>query len=31
MSALTGYAIKELPARLRSTSESAPEAEIGRQ
>ncbi|HEX9110025.1 MAG TPA: hypothetical protein VF845_00995 [Terriglobales bacterium] len=31
MSALSGYAIKELPARLRSTSESAPEAEIGRQ
>jgi hypothetical protein len=29
MSALTGYAIKALPARLRSTSESAPEAEVG--
>jgi hypothetical protein len=31
MSALTGYAIRELPARLRSTSESAPKAEIGPQ
>jgi hypothetical protein len=31
MSALTGYAIKALPARLRSTSESAPEAEVGPQ
>jgi hypothetical protein len=29
LSALTGYAIKELPVRLRSTSESAPEAEVG--
>ena len=31
MSALAGYAIKELPARLRSTSDSAPEAELGPQ
>jgi hypothetical protein len=31
MSALTGYAIRELPARLRSTSESAPKAELGPQ
>jgi hypothetical protein len=31
VSALTGYAIKELPARLRSTSKSAPEAELGPQ
>lgn len=29
VSALTGYAIKELPARLRSASESAPEAGVG--
>ncbi|SRR6266849_249892 len=29
MSALAGYAIKELPARLRSTSDSAPKAELG--
>ncbi len=29
MSALTGYAIKELYARLRSTSESAPKVELG--
>ena len=27
MSALAGYAIKELPARLRSTSDSAPKTE----
>ena len=31
MSALTGYAIRELPARLRSTSESAPKSELGPQ
>jgi len=31
MSALAGYAIKELPARLRSTSDSGPEAELGPQ
>jgi hypothetical protein len=31
MSALTGYAIRELPARLRSTSESAPKADLGPQ
>jgi hypothetical protein len=31
MSALTGFAIRELPARLRSTSESAPKAELGPQ
>jgi hypothetical protein len=31
MSALTGYAIKELYARLRDTSESAPKAELGPQ
>jgi len=31
ISALTGYAIKELPARLRSTSEPAPKAELGPQ
>ena len=31
MSALTGFAIKELPARLRSTSGSAPKAELGPQ
>ena len=31
MSALTGYAIKELSARLRSTSESTPEPEVGPQ
>jgi len=31
ISALTGYAIKELPARLRSTSESVPKAELGPQ
>ena len=31
MSALTGYAIRELPARLRSTSEPAPKAELGPQ
>jgi len=31
MSALTGLAIKELPARLRSTSGSAPKAELGPQ
>ena len=29
MSALTGYAIRELPGRLRAASESAPKAEIG--
>jgi hypothetical protein len=29
MSALTGFAIRELPARLRSTSGSAPKAELG--
>jgi hypothetical protein len=29
LSALTGYAIKELPGRLRPTSESAPKAELG--
>jgi hypothetical protein len=29
MSALTGYAIRELPARLRSTSQSAPKTELG--
>jgi len=31
MSALTGYAIRELPARLRSTSEPAPKGELGPQ
>jgi hypothetical protein len=31
MSALTGYAIRELPARLRSGSDSAPKAELGAQ
>ncbi len=31
MSAITGLAIKELPARLRSTSGSAPKAELGPQ
>jgi hypothetical protein len=31
MSALTGFAIRELPARLRSTSGSAPKAEVGPQ
>ena len=31
MSALAGYAIKELPARFRSTSDSGPEAELGPQ
>jgi hypothetical protein len=31
MSALAGYAIRELPARLRSTSDSAPKAELGPQ
>ena len=31
MSALAGYAIKELPARIRSTSDSGPEAELGPQ
>src|SRR5215472_5894392 len=31
VSALTGYAIKELPARFRSTSESAPKVELGPQ
>lgn len=31
MSALTGYAIRELPARLRSTSEPGPKAELGPQ
>jgi len=31
MSALAGYAIKELPARFRSTADSAPEAELGPQ
>jgi hypothetical protein len=31
MSALTGYAIRELPGRLRSTSGSAPKAELGPQ
>jgi hypothetical protein len=31
MSALTGFAIKELPARLRSTSGSAPKPELGPQ
>jgi hypothetical protein len=31
MSALAGYAIRELPARLRSTSNSPPKAEIGSQ
>ena len=31
MSALAGYAIKELPARFRSTSDSAPEAQLGPQ
>lgn len=31
MSALTGYAIRELPARLRSTSESVPKVELGPQ
>jgi hypothetical protein len=29
MSAIAGYAIKELPARLRSTPDSAPTAELG--
>jgi hypothetical protein len=29
MSAIAGYAIKELPARLRSTADSAPTAELG--
>ncbi|HET9306952.1 MAG TPA: hypothetical protein VFO46_13065 [Candidatus Sulfotelmatobacter sp.] len=29
MSALTGYAIRELPGRLRAASEAAPKAEIG--
>jgi len=31
VSALTGYAIRELPARVRSTSESVPKAELGPQ
>jgi len=31
VSALTGYAIKELPARFRPTSESAPKVELGPQ
>ena len=31
MSALAGYAIRELPARLRSTSNSTPKAELGSQ
>jgi hypothetical protein len=31
VSALSGYAIKELPARFRSTSESAPKVELGPQ
>jgi hypothetical protein len=31
ISALTGYAIRELPARLRSTSEPGPKAELGPQ
>ncbi len=31
MSALTGYAIRELPARLRSTSESVPKGDLGSQ
>ena len=31
VSALTGYAIKELPARFRATSESAPKVELGPQ
>lgn len=31
ISALAGYAIRELPARLRSTSDSAPKAELGPQ
>ena len=31
MSALTGYAIKELPGRLRAASESAPKADLGSQ
>src|SRR5258708_18008707 len=31
MSALTGFAIRELPARLRSTSDSAPKPELGPQ
>jgi len=31
MSALTGYAIRELPARFRSTADSTPKAELGPQ
>jgi hypothetical protein len=31
MSALAGYAIRELPARLRSTSNSTPKVEVGHQ
>ena len=31
MSALAGYAIRELPARFRSTSDSTPKAELGPQ
>lgn len=31
ISALTGYAIRELPARLRSTSESVPKVDLGSQ
>jgi hypothetical protein len=31
MSALAGYAIRELPARLRSTSDATPKAELGPQ